>query len=102
MRRLESRDEDILNFIVRDYVRTASPISSGKIFERGTTGTSPATIRNVMLALDEEGFLEKPHTSAGRVPTDKAYRYFVNYLMERRAPPRRARETLDDIFGHVM
>lgn len=98
MKRLPARNEDILNFIVRDYVRTALPVSSGKIFESGAAQTSSATIRNAMLKLDEEGFLEKPHTSAGRVPTDKAYRYFVNYLMERREPARRERETLDDIF----
>ncbi len=102
MKRLLARDEDILNFIVRDYVRTALPVSSGKIFERGAINASSATIRNAMLELDEEGFLEKPHTSAGRVPTDKAYRYFVNYLMERLKPPRREQEMLDSIFGHIM
>lgn len=101
MKRLVARDEDILNFIVRDYVRTALPVSSGKIFESGAIQTSPATIRNAMLELDGEGFLEKPHASAGRAPTDKAYRYFVNYLMERRELPRRERETLDDIFERL-
>ncbi|MEK9166636.1 MAG: hypothetical protein AAB846_02790, partial [Patescibacteria group bacterium] len=101
MRCLESRDEDILNFIVRDYVRAALPVSSGKIFESGTTDASSATIRNVMLKLDEEGFLAKPHTSAGRAPTDKAYRYFVDYLMQEKEPPRRERDNFEDMFDRM-
>ena len=92
MAKLGEREAHILDFIVRDYVRSALPVSSGRICEAGEFEVSPATIRNAMLELETEGFLEKPHTSAGRVPTDKAYRYFVDFLMERREPQRKEKE----------
>lgn len=78
---LEEREEDILNFIVRDFIHSAAPVSSNRVCDTSKINLSPASIRNTMLALDEEGYLEKPHSSAGRVPTDKAYRYFVDHLM---------------------
>ncbi|MDP3762726.1 MAG: hypothetical protein Q8Q97_01460 [bacterium] len=86
MPRLAEREENILGFIIRDYIREASPVSSGRVAEDLKPEVSPATIRNVMLELGREGYLEQPHTSAGRVPTDKAYRYFVDFLMEYREP----------------
>ena len=95
MERLAEREEEILNFILRDYIRSAQPISSSRISDAGRVEVSPATIRNTMLELDEKGFLEKPHTSAGRVPTDKAYRYFVDFLMEPRSANRRAEQTIN-------
>lgn len=101
MKRLERRDEGILDFIIRDYVQSASPVSSGRIFESGSVDASSATIRNVMSKLDGEGLLDKPHTSAGRVPTDKAYRYFVNYLMEPQKLSRRDQEDFEDMFEEM-
>lgn len=91
MNKLETREENILNFIIRDYVRSVEPVSSGRISKSGNFRLSPATIRNAMQELDEEGFLEQTHTSSGRVPTDKAYRYFVDNLMEFKEPPRKNR-----------
>lgn len=98
---IEAREENILDFIIRDYIRTAAPVSSGKIYNTGIFRLSPATIRNAMLELDDEGFLEQPHTSSGRVPTDKAYRYFVDHLMTFRAPLKRDRVLLDELIHDV-
>lgn len=78
---LSGRENRILEFLVRDYIKTAEPVSSLRIREGMNLKESSATIRNIVADLDEIGFLEQPHTSAGRVPTDKAYRYFVDNLM---------------------
>ncbi|MGH3361777.1 MAG: heat-inducible transcriptional repressor HrcA, partial [Nocardioides sp.] len=66
--------------IVEDYVATEEPVGSKALVERHGLGVSPATVRNDMAALEEEGFITQPHTSAGRVPTDKGYRLFVDRL----------------------
>jgi len=78
----EQRRNEILEVIIEAYVSTASPVSSELISRRLRQALSPATIRNVMAELEEEGLLEQPHTSAGRVPTDSGYRYYVDSLME--------------------
>ncbi|MBI2021120.1 hypothetical protein HYS99_01235 [Candidatus Giovannonibacteria bacterium] len=83
--KLENRKEDILEFVVRDYIKTAQPVSSGRISQKRSSFGSPATVRNIMLELDDEGFLFQPHTSAGRAPTDKGYRYFVNGLSHKKS-----------------
>jgi heat-inducible transcriptional repressor len=70
----------VLRAIVEDYVSTREPVGSKALVERHNLGVSPATIRNDMAALEEEGFIAQPHTSAGRVPTDKGYRLFVDRL----------------------
>ncbi len=70
----------VLRAIVEDYVQTREPVGSRALVERHSLGVSPATIRNDMAALEEEGFIAQPHTSAGRVPTDKGYRLFVDRL----------------------
>jgi heat-inducible transcriptional repressor len=101
MPRLGERDEKILDFIVRDYIRSAFPVSSSRVSRGLRLEVSPATIRNAMLELDGEGYLEQPHTSAGRVPTDKAYRYFVDNLMEYRNPPRREKESIDEMARQI-
>lgn len=80
--RLDDRKEHILDFIIRDYIETAQPVSSGKMASRNVLNSSPATLRNLMLELDEDGFLYQPHTSAGRAPTEKGYRYFIDNLIE--------------------
>lgn len=76
------RQAQILDQIVEEYIETAKPISSHLLKERAGFGFCPATIRNEMQKLTEQGYLEQPHTSAGRVPTDIAYRFFVNRLKE--------------------
>lgn len=72
----------VLQAIVDDYISTAEPVGSRAIARRYNLGVSPATIRNEMADLEEWGYLEQPHTSAGRVPSDKGYRYYVDNLME--------------------
>ncbi|WP_067782617.1 heat-inducible transcriptional repressor HrcA [Actinomyces vulturis] len=72
------RRKKVLQAIVSDYVRTREPVGSRAIVERYRLGVSPATIRNDMAALEDEGLIHQPHTSAGRVPTHKGYRMFVD------------------------
>lgn len=77
---LTERQRMILTAIVDDYIRSAEPVGSRSISKRGDVGYSPATIRNEMADLEELGFLEQPHTSAGRIPSHKGYRYYVDHL----------------------
>ncbi|MDF2836154.1 MAG: heat-inducible transcription repressor HrcA [Paenibacillus sp.] len=79
---LTERQRMILNAIIDDYIRSAEPVGSRSISKRGDVGFSPATIRNEMADLEELGFLEQPHTSAGRVPSTKGYRYYVDHLLK--------------------
>jgi len=76
----EDRRLAVLRAIVEDYVQTREPVGSKALADRHALGVSPATIRNDMAALEEEGYIAQPHTSAGRVPTDKGYRLFVDKL----------------------
>jgi heat-inducible transcriptional repressor len=76
----EDRRLAVLRAIVEDYVQTHEPVGSKALVERHALGVSPATIRNDMAALEEEGLIAQPHTSAGRIPTDKGYRLFVDRL----------------------
>jgi heat-inducible transcriptional repressor len=78
----EDRRLDVLRAIVEDYVATKEPVGSRALTERHHLGVSPATIRNDMAALEDAGYIVQPHTSAGRVPTDKGYRQFVDRLAE--------------------
>lgn len=80
---LTERKLKILQAIISDYVRTAEPVGSRTLSRRMDMNISPATIRNEMSDLEEMGYLTHPHTSAGRVPSDKAYRLYVNQLMEK-------------------
>ena len=75
---LTLRQEDILDSVVGEYIRLAQPISSKWLEEKFDFDVSPATIRNELQLLSEKGYLSQPHTSAGRVPTDKGYRFFVD------------------------
>lgn len=79
--RLKERDDSILREVVRRYIRTARPVSSGSIAGSGRVRLSPASVRNVLRSLEERGLIYQPHTSAGRVPTDRGYRYYVDHLM---------------------
>ncbi|MEE6263429.1 heat-inducible transcriptional repressor HrcA [Plantactinospora sonchi] len=77
---LDDRKLDVLRAIVEDYVATQEPVGSKALVERHQLGVSPATVRNDMAVLEEEGYIRQPHTSAGRVPTDRGYRLFVDRL----------------------
>ena len=76
----EERRLSVLRAIVQDYVQTSEPVGSKALLERHQLGVSAATVRNDMAVLEEEGYIRQPHTSAGRVPTDKGYRLFVDKL----------------------
>src|SRR5690348_6017514 len=95
----EDRRLAVLRAIVEDYVATEEPVGSKALVERHGLGVSPATVRNDMAALEDEGYIHQPHTSAGRVPTDKGYRLFVDKLATLKpmsAAERRAIATLLD------
>ncbi|MDQ3615103.1 MAG: heat-inducible transcriptional repressor HrcA [Actinomycetota bacterium] len=77
---VEDRKLAVLRAIVEDYVSTQEPVGSRSLVERHHLGVSPATVRNDMASLEDEGFIAQPHTSAGRIPTDKGYRLFVDRL----------------------
>ena len=79
---LTERQEKILYSIIDEYIQTADPVSSGAIFGIANFGVSCPTIRNEMAELTELGYLAQPHTSAGRVPTEQGYRFFVDKLMD--------------------
>ena len=79
---LEQRKNDILGAIVEAHIATGAPVGSESISRKLRQSLSPATIRNVMVELEQDGLLVQPHTSAGRVPTDRGYRYCVDHLME--------------------
>lgn len=78
---LDERKKQILQAVIEEYIGTAEPVSSGTIVEKYDLGFSSATIRNDMADLEHEGYLEKPHTSAGRVPSVKGYRFYVDELL---------------------
>lgn len=81
-RELNEREKSILRSIVQQFILTASPVGSRYIVKKYDIGFSPATVRNIMSDLEESGFIDHPHTSAGRVPTDKGYRFYVDSLMD--------------------
>lgn len=84
---LDARKQQILWAVIHEYVARAEPVASEVVCHRYGLGVSAATIRNGMHALTEMGYLYQPHTSAGRVPTDRAYRLYVDRLMAGQAPP---------------
>jgi heat-inducible transcriptional repressor len=108
----DERRLEVLRAIVQDYVSTNDPVGSKALAERHDLGVSPATIRNDMAVLEEQGYITQPHTSAGRVPTDKGYRLFVDRLSavkplsvaERRAIERFLDGAVDlhDVLGRTV
>ena len=96
---LNPRHEDILNSIVREYIETGEPVGSRTISRRRRSELSPASIRNVMADLAEDGYLSQPHTSAGRVPTEKAYRCYVRSLTAGRIAPSEAESLRVEFTG---
>ena len=109
---LDERKLAVLRAIVEDYVSTTEPVGSKSLVDRHGLDVSPATIRNDMAVLEEQGFIVQPHTSAGRIPTDKGYRLFVDRLSTIKpmsGAERRAIETflagaysLDDVVARTV
>lgn len=95
---LTDRRSSLLNLIVEEYVDTALPVGSKYIVSKHQMPVSPATVRLEMARLEDEGFITQPHTSAGRVPSDKGYRYYVEALMAEDALPYEDRQTIRHQF----
>ncbi len=79
---LNEREKNILRYIIQQFILTASPVGSRFITKQYDVGLSPASVRNIMSDLEESGLIDHPHTSAGRIPTDKGYRFYVDSLMD--------------------
>ncbi len=100
---LSEREQQILRLVVKSFVSTAGPIGSRSLArQHPQVGLSPASIRNTMSDLEEMGYLDQPHTSAGRVPTERGYRAFVNALMERPEVPAAERSLLQAQLARLM
>lgn len=91
---LTERQKSILNALTREYMAIAQPVSSGELVKKYKLPFSPATVRNEILALDREGFTIQPHTSAGRIPTDKGYRFFIGQNL----PDEKAEKKIEKSF----
>jgi heat-inducible transcriptional repressor len=98
MLELTERQKTLLLLIIRDYIESAQPVGSKRLVEHYRINLSTATIRNEMGALTEMGFLRQPHTSAGRVPTEEGYRYFVSQMMNQAELPASVQATISHQF----
>jgi heat-inducible transcriptional repressor len=96
---LKEREKAILRFVIHQFILTANPVGSRNISKKTEIGLSPASIRNVMSDLEDLGFLNHPHTSAGRVPTDKGYRIYVDSLMDPPQLDQTVKSIIDVNFG---
>lgn len=95
---LSERREHILRLIVSEYIKEAIPVGSEALARRAALPLSAATIRNEMAVLEQEGYITHPHTSAGRIPSDKGYRYYVEALMEEEKLPESQQRTIRHQF----
>lgn len=94
---LENRGREVLREIIRNFIESGEPVGSRTIAKVYSEGLSAASIRNIMADLEEMGYLSQPHTSAGRVPTDRGYRYYVDSLLTAMALPRSDRERVAEV-----
>jgi len=98
---LTLRERQVLGIVIQSYVVSAAPVGSRYIARNYNLGLSDATIRNVMADLEREGFISQPHTSAGRVPTDKGYRYYVDLIMHVQRVNDEEKRRIDADFGQL-
>src|SRR5580765_5527734 len=84
------RSRRVLAALVREFIISGEPVASSVLVTAAGLGVSSATVRNILARLEEEGFVQQPHTSAGRIPTDLGYRFYVDLLLESRRPGRTA------------
>lgn len=98
---LDERKAAILRAVVQEYIATAQPVGSGHVADAPEVTVSSATVRNEMAVLESEGYLEQPHTSAGRVPTEKGYRFFVDSLQVEPALARPQRQQVSSFFSQA-
>ncbi len=98
---LDTRKKKILTAVIRDYVITAEPVGSKTLVEKYNLRISPATVRNELAKLEDLGYLKQPHTSAGRVPSDLGYRFFVDTIVEDKPLPVDERLTISHYFSNI-
>lgn len=98
---LEAREIEVLNIIVQAYIDYAQPVGSRHVAKKSTLKLSPASMRNIMADLTEKGYLTQPHTSAGRIPTQKAFRLFVNSMLEPIALSNDSREAIKNVLAQT-
>ena len=98
MNELTDRQKVLLTLVIHDYIRTAQPVGSQHMVEHYKLDMSSATVRNEMALLTDLGYLRQPYTSAGRVPTEEGYRYFVGKLLQQTELPANTRRTISHQF----
>jgi heat-inducible transcriptional repressor len=101
---LTTRQTQLLSAILKEYVATAEPISSGFLAKETSLAISPATVRNELVALEDGGYLVQPHTSAGRIPTEKAWRWYVQNLTQEQQVTKDTRQHVTEViqgYRHV-
>src|SRR5919198_5473743 len=104
------RSKRVLAALVREYIASGEPVASSLLVTAAGLGVSSATVRNILAKLEEEGYVQQPHTSAGRIPTDRGYRFYVDLLLEAKRPGRTAtavearlrRESPDRLLDSVL
>ena len=101
MKELSARQKRILSLVVHEYIYSADTVASKHLVDKYNLDMSSATVRNEMSALTDEGYLKQPHTSAGRVPTEAGYRYFVGQLMQDTSLPEAMRRTINHQFSQM-
>lgn len=99
--KLSERRQTIIKAIVSEYIATATPVASENIVRKYNIDASPATVRNDMVVLEEEGYIQRPHTSAGAVPMERAYRQYVESLLETRELPPQEQILIQHLFHQV-
>jgi heat-inducible transcriptional repressor len=98
---LDRREREVLRALVQDYIQTGEPVASQPLLTRHDLEWSPATVRSVMADLEALGFLEKPHASSGRIPTERGYRLFVDSLLKMRPPSPQDRERIERLAAEA-
>jgi len=98
---LDARSREVLREIIVQHIQSGEPIGSRTLAKSSRFQLSPASLRNVMADLEDAGYLQQPHTSAGRIPTDRGYRFFINHLMTSRSLSLREREAIDEQVSHA-
>src|SRR4029078_6076165 len=84
------RSKRVLAALVREYITSGEPVASSLLVTAAGLGVSSATVRSILARLEEEGYVQQPHTSAGRIPTDRGYRFYVDLLLDAKRPNRSA------------
>jgi transcriptional regulator of heat shock response len=96
---MKDRTQALLKFIIEEYINTAEPVGSSFVTKKSALNVSPATIRNEMRDLEEAGYLTHPHTSAGRIPTEKGYQYYVEMIMEPEEISKSIKKQMSEMAG---